>query len=241
MWQNPFEFLAGNPSHTCCEIGFPSRMQPNFLLDACAVLICCDVVQPERMKPRNISSTLGSTLLLLAALSGCGHRDASPSSTPDAAAQTREQTRQQAQAAAKKIDDARQELEQIPPPAKSRYMAIHTKESWNNPFLVVSGVNVTLRVISPDQTHSAALPSAMLKPAKARRQELELRLSDLPDALSALPEQDWPYGRVLAVEEDPAETRANRLQVRQNVESTMQVLNNLGVVIYEWPTTGLPR
>ena len=77
--------------------------------------------------------------------------------------------------------------------------------------------------------------------AIARRQELELRLPDLADALSALPEEDWPYGRVIAVEEDPAETRANRRQVRQNVESTMQVLNNLGVVIYEWPTNGLSR
>jgi hypothetical protein len=189
------------------------------------------------MTLRTTSYTLGSTLLLLATLTGCGHRDSSDASTSDSATQTR----QQAQAAAKKVDDARQELEQIPPPAKSRYMAIHTKESWNNPFLIVSGANVTLRVISPDQTHSAALPSAMLKPAKARRQELELRLSDLADALSALPEEDWPYGRVIAVEEDPAETRANRRQVRQNVESTMQVLNNLGVVIYEWPTNGLAR
>ena len=53
--------------------------------------------------------------------------------------------------------------------------------------------------------------------------------------------EDWPYGRVIAVEEDPAETRANRLQVRRNVEATMQVLNNLGVVIYEWPVNGSSR
>src|SRR5246127_2495720 len=98
------------------------------------------------MTLRTTSHTLGSTLLLLATLTGCGHRDSSA------------QTRQQAQAAAKKVDDARQELEQIPPPAKSRYMAIHTKESWNNPFLIVGGQNVTLRVISPDQTSSPALP-----------------------------------------------------------------------------------
>jgi hypothetical protein len=195
----------------------------------------------ERMKLRNSSYLVGSTLLLFATLMGCGHRDSSEANTPDAAAQARQQAREQAQAAAKKMDAARQDLEQIPPPAKSRYMAIHAKENWNNPFLMVSGTNVTLRVISPDQTHSAAIPSAMLKPAKARRQELELRLTDLPDALSALPEEDWPYGRVIAVEEDPAETRANRMQVRQNVESAMQVLNNLGVVIYEWPTNGLSR
>jgi hypothetical protein len=160
---------------------------------------------------------------------------------PDAAAQAREQARAQAQAAAKKIETARLELEQIPPPAKSRYMTIHTAESWNNPFLIVGAENVTLRIISPDQTGSPALPSSMLKPAKARRQELEIRLKDLPDALGALPPEDWPYGRVIAVEEDPAETRANRLQVRRNVEATMQMLGNLGVVIYEWPSSALSR
>lgn len=195
------------------------------------------------MNLRNIphSTILGSTLILFAAFAGCGHRDASPDSSPNAAEQAKHQAREQAQAAAKKLDTARQQLEEVPPPAKSRYMTIRTPENWNNPFLIVSNTNLTLRIIYPDQTHSPALPSALLKPAKARRQELEIRLSDLPDTLSALPQEEWPYGRVIAVEEDPAETRANRLQVRRNVESTMQMLNNLGVVIYEWPVNGLQR
>jgi len=185
------------------------------------------------------SSTLG--LVLITFLAGCGHPDASSSSAPNAAAQARQQARAKAQAAAKKMDSARQELEEIPPPSKSRYLAIHTAESWGNPFLIVGSTNVTLRIIYPDLTHSSALPSAMLKPAKARRQEMAIRLADLPDALSALPQEEWPYGRVVAVEEDPAETHANRLQVRRNVESTMQMLNNLGVVIYEWPGSSLQR
>lgn len=195
------------------------------------------------MNFRNIphATLLGSTLILFTAFAGCGHREASPDSSPNAAEQAKRQAREQAQAAAKKLDTARQQLEEVPPPAKSRYMTIRTPESWNNPFLIVSNTNLTLRIIYPDQTHSPALPSALLKPAKARRQELEIRLSDLPDALSALPQEEWPYGRVIAVEEDPAETRANRLQVRRNVESTMQMLNNLGVVIYEWPVNGLQR
>jgi hypothetical protein len=183
------------------------------------------------------TAVIGSALAFSTGLVGCTTSSTPEKSAPDAAAQAREQ----AQAAAKKIDGARAELEQIPPPSKSRYMAIHSRDSWSNPFLIVSGENVTLRVISPDRTHSDALPSTMLKPAKARQQDLELRLADLPDALSALPAEDWPYGRVVAVEEDPAETRANRLQVRRNVETTMQLLNNLGVVIYEWPLSGSNR
>ncbi len=192
------------------------------------------------LKNRLITFVIVSACVFTAG-TGCRRSQNSSSSAQDAAAQARQKAREQAQAAAKKVDAARLELEEIPPPAKSRYMAIHTKESWSNPFLIVGGENLTLRVISPDRTGSPALPSAMLKPAKARQQELEIRLSDLPDALGALPSEDWPYGRVIAVEEDPAETRANRLQVRRNVEATMQVLNNLGVVIYEWPVSGPMR
>jgi hypothetical protein len=191
------------------------------------------------MKPTNFLfvSVLGPALIFSVMTAGCSRQNAPTGATPNAA----DQAREQAQAAAKKIDAARQDLDQIPPPAKSRYMSIHTVESWDNPFLIVGGANLTLRIVYPDLTHSSALPSNMLKPAKARRQELEIRLNDLPDALGALPSEEWPYGRVIAVEEDPAETRANRLQVRRNVEATMQLLNNLGVVIYEWPSNGLGR
>lgn len=174
---------------------------------------------------------------MLVPASGCRRSESSASGPRDAVAQARAE----AQAMAKKVDAARLELEQIPPPAKSHYMAIHTKESWSNPFLIVGAKNVTLRAMSPDLTSSPALPSALLKPARARQQELEIRLSDLPDALGALPPEEWPYGRVIAVEEDPSETRANRIEVRRNVETTMQLLGNLGIVIYEWPLGGAER
>lgn len=185
---------------------------------------------------RSIALILGCALIL-AAVSGCRRSETAAPGTPEAA----EQAKAEAQAAAKKVDAARLELGQIPPPAKSHYMAIHTKESWGNPFLIVGAKNVTLRAMSPDLTSNTAIPSAMLKPARARQQELDIRLSDLPDALGALPPEDWPYGRVIAVEEDPSETRANRIAVRRNVEATMQLLGNLGVVIYEWPVSGPGR
>jgi hypothetical protein len=41
---------------------------------------------------------------------------------------------------------------------------------------------------------------------------------------------------VIAVQEDPAETRRDRPEVRRNVEATMQLLNTLGVVSYDWPS-----
>jgi hypothetical protein len=147
----------------------------------------------------------------------------------------------QAKAAAQERDTDRQQLDQIPPPAKSRYMAIHTRESWGNPFLIVGKKTVTLRIMKPEPPHSDLVPGTLMQPAGARKQELTLRLSELPEALAALPEEAWPYGRVIAVEEDPVAVRADRIPVRRNVETTIQVLNDLGVVVYEWPGTGLLR
>lgn len=179
-------------------------------------------------------------ILLCTSLIACSH-SSSPAPASDAAAVARQQAQQQAQAAAKVREAEREELEQIPPPAKSRYMAIHTHESWSNPFLLVGKNTVTLRIMYPEPGQSNFAPSGMLRPAAARKRELDLRLSDLPEALAALPQNSWPYGRVIAVEEDPAVPRPERPQVRRNVEATMQLLGDLGVVVYEWPGNGMLR
>jgi hypothetical protein len=44
----------------------------------------------------------------------------------------------------------------------------------------------------------------------------------------------WPYGRVVAIEESPTAPRAERVAIRRNVEATIQILNDLGVVVDEW-------
>jgi len=150
-------------------------------------------------------------------------------------------TPQEAKAAIAERETERQELEQIPPPAKNRYLAVHTRESWGNPFLIVGKKAVTLRVTYPEGPQSQIAPGNLMHPPNARKRELELRLSELPEALAAIPENSWPYGRVIAVEEDVVQARADRVQVRRNVETTMQILNDLGVVAYEWPGTGLLR
>jgi hypothetical protein len=172
---------------------------------------------------------LPATFVLAALAAGCGGgthaSNAEPAPTP-----------QQVKAAQQAQASDRDLLDQIPPPAKSRYMAIRSKTGWENPFLVVSAKTVTLRVMNPPPPHSDMLGGKMLQPTSARRSVLELRLSDLPDALASIPQDRWPYGRVVAVEEDPTEVRSDRVPIRRNVEATMQMLNDLGVVAYEWPT-----
>jgi hypothetical protein len=170
---------------------------------------------------------LTPSCLLLLALTGCSNPTQQPS---DAAAAAR----QQAQAVQQAKDTARQQIDQIPPPAKSRYLAVHTEESWTNPFLTVGRETIRMRVILPDANPNAYGTGTMLRPADARKQELDIRLADLPAALAAIPQGAWPYGRVVAVEETPVEAKADRPAVRRNVEATIQELNDLGVVVDEW-------
>ena len=75
----------------------------------------------------------------------------------------------------------------------------------------------------------------LLRPEAARRQELQVRPADLAEALIALPAGAWRYGRVVAIAESPIADRKKRSAVRRNVEFAIQKLNDLGIVVDEWP------
>ena len=132
------------------------------------------------------------------------------------------------------MDTARQELEQIPPPSKNRYLSVRTKEAYANPFLVVHPQTITLTIIFRDQDPNGFSAGGILRPAKARKQEIDVRPADLPQALASLSPDVWPYGRVVVIEESPTAPRAERVAIRRNVEATIQILNDLGVVVDEW-------
>jgi hypothetical protein len=76
----------------------------------------------------------------------------------------------------------------------------------------------------------------MLRPQAARRQQMQLRPADLAQALVALPPAAWRYGRVIAVAESPQASPKDRPKIRRNVEAIIQQLNDLGIVVDEWPT-----
>jgi len=174
------------------------------------------------------SLTLLPALLASLVLTGC-QQSATPS-----ASQTRAIAAEQQQVA----DVARQQLEQIPPPSKARYMAIKSLSAWENPYVTVQGQMVTLHVMLADANTSTLGVGGLLRPTGARRQDLNVRVSDLATALNAIPEASWPYGRVIAVEEAHNVPPGDRPQVRRNVEAVDTTLNDLGIVVYDWTDTG---
>jgi len=167
-------------------------------------------------------------LLVPVALTGCT-RTASPSvaETQAIAAEQRQE-----------ISLARQQMELIPPPSKMRYMAVKSLALWENPYLTVQGGMVTLHVVQADANTSQLGVGGILRPIGARRQDLNLRVSDLPTALNAIPQNYWPYGRVVAVEEAHGVPVSARPEVRRNMETVIKTLNDLGVVVYEWSDSG---
>ena len=140
-----------------------------------------------------------------------------------------------AQAAATVRDQQRAQLASIPLPTKSLYVDIHEPGAWANPFLSVEADTLDLRVNLADANPSPVGEGTMLRPAAARRQEVQLRLSDLAEAVVALPAGAWRYGRVIAVAEAPGASPKDRPKIRRNVEAAIRQLNDLGVVVEEWP------
>ena len=176
---------------------------------------------------RRAAACLG---LLLVLLSGC-HRDAGE---PAEAGGQRALARQQREM----NDQVRVELEQIPPPTKSKYMAIKTLTAWENPYLTVQDNLIVLHVTLGDANTSALGQGGMLRPTGARRQDLTIRVGELTAALNAVPQTAWPLGRVIAIEEAHNTPTIAEPAVRRTMEVVMRTLGDLGVVPYEWSEGG---
>jgi hypothetical protein len=171
-------------------------------------------------------------LLLVFAVTAC-HKE---EQAVEGVAKNAENAQRQAQAAATEIDRQRTALAQIPLPTKSLYIDVHEPNAWANPFLWVNADTISVRITMADANPSTVGQGTLLRPAAARRQDLEINLGDLAKALVALPPGAWQYGRVVAIAEAPLATRKERPQIRRNVEVAIRKLNDLGIVVEEWPT-----
>ena len=130
------------------------------------------------------------------------------------------------------LNSLRDQLNQIPPPTKSRFMAVHTMDAWENPSITVQPGMLTLHVLMADPIPQAGA-GGMLRPLGARRQELNIALDKLGDAGAAIPASAWPYGRVIAVEEAHKTPAAGLPAVRRSMEAAVGTLSDLGVVSYD--------
>ena len=174
--------------------------------------------------------------LLTLAPAACHKEEQAVANVAQHAAQQAAQAQQHVQAVATERDAQRSAMAKIPLPTKSLYLAVHDPSEWKNPFISVDAESFDLHVIMADANPSPIGEGSMLRPEAARRQELQIRPADLTKALLALPDRAWPYGRVVAIAESPEADRKRRPLARRNVEAAIQRLNDLGIVVEEWPT-----
>lgn len=170
-------------------------------------------------------------MLLALTLAAC-HRE---EQAVEGVAKTAAKAEHQVQATETALDNDRAQLEQIPLPTKSLYIDVHDPSQWQNPFLAIGPDTITLRILLPDANPSPVGQGTLLRIEAARRQELELRPSELDEAIVAIPSGAWHYGRVIAVAESVVAAPQDRAKTRRNVEIAIKRLNDLGIVVEEWP------
>lgn len=128
---------------------------------------------------------------------------------------------------------ARQELSEIPAPVKQTYVTIDKESKWQNPFLTVESNMIQLRIYLADENSSEVDRGGMTRLSTARKHTLNVRLKDLPRAMSSLPDGAWPYGRVVAVNE-ALEAPQNQARLNRNLATTIQTLREMGIVVENW-------
>ena len=136
-------------------------------------------------------------------------------------AKTAVQAEQKAQANASERDLQRAQLEKIPLPTKSMYVDIRDAAAWANPSLSVGPESISLRTQPAEAAHHL---------------EAQIQPANLSPALVAIPATAWRYGRVIAVAELPTTNPKDRPKIRKNMEEAIKRLNDLGIVVQEWPS-----
>lgn len=186
--------------------------------------------------PSKVAGLAAMSALLVVALVACHKEEQAVVGVAKNAVNAEHQAQAAAQARATAGDQQREALSRIPLPTKSMYVDVHDPSAWANPFLAVGPDAITLHIVQADANTSDVGKGTMLRPEAARRQEIEIRPKDLAEAMVALPQSAWQYGRVVAVAELPAAPKKDRPKIRRNVEAAIQQLNDLGIVVEEWPT-----
>jgi hypothetical protein len=166
------------------------------------------------------------------ALTGCHKEEQAVVGVAQNAVSAEQKAQQASQAAAAERDRQRAQLERIPLPTKSLYVDVKDANAWANPFLSVEAETLNLRSVALD---ASVAGQGGQRPEAVHRQEMQLRPADLVQTLIALPPAAWRYGRVIAIAESAKANPKDRPAIRRNVEAAIKQLNDLGIVVEEWP------
>jgi hypothetical protein len=106
----------------------------------------------------------------------------------------------------------------IPPADPAKYRSVADAREWQNPYLMVQAKGIDARPIS------AATETPTMSPA------------DVVAYLEKLPSIAWPYGLVVAVQENGLRAPSDDAQVKRNREELVRLLEKAGVKVELWPS-----
>lgn len=105
----------------------------------------------------------------------------------------------------------------IPDADPKTYRGIHDGKDWRNPSLIVRPDGIVV--------------------SGASKNGSSIRVDEVPAALENLPDSAWPYGLVVAVQENAVvASHADQAGIETNRNLLVAVLSRLGVTIDFWPS-----
>lgn len=111
-------------------------------------------------------------------------------------------------------------IQQIPhaDPKKYQYVTGDYR-NWRNPYLIIRKDGVGLLDVANEEQHL-------------------IKLEDLTQALAQLPPSAWPYGRVVAVQENGVRATGDDVLIRKNRGIVLGTLEGLHILVSLGPPPG---
>lgn len=111
-------------------------------------------------------------------------------------------------------------IQQIPPADPKKYQQVMGDyKDWRNPYLIIRKDGVGLLDVANDE------------------QRL-IKLEDLTQTLAQLPTSAWPYGRVVAVQENGLRASGDDALIRKNRGIVLGTLEGLHILVSLGPPPG---
>jgi hypothetical protein len=106
----------------------------------------------------------------------------------------------------------------IPHADPNKYRSVRDARDWQNPYLMVQAKGIDVRSISA----AAQVPN--MSPA------------EVVAYLEKLPSRAWPYGLVVAVQENGVRAPGDDALIKRNREELVRLLEKAGVRVDPWPS-----
>jgi hypothetical protein len=103
-------------------------------------------------------------------------------------------------------------------PDPNKYRSVIDARDWQNPYLIVRANGIDVRPISA-ATEAPTMPAA-----------------DVVAYLERLPSIAWPYGLVVAVQENSLRAPGDDAPIKKNREELVRLLQKAGVKVELWPS-----